>query len=273
MKKLFLATTALVALIAVPAGAADMAVKYRPAPPVVPICANFGGFYIGGHAGWNYNRAEWKDKDNFGFTRTFQDHVGDGTNSDSDWHAGVQAGYNWQANCTVFGLQADWSWTNSHADNFYQDFPGANAGTLDANIHNRWFGTVRARTGVVVDNLLLYVTGGLAYARFNRDFTYSSVVAGVRNFETFSSSATRLGWVIGAGTEWSINQNWSLVSEFMYMGFEKDNQTYACANAAGTCGGLGAGTPFRYEYQDSIWVSRIGLNYRFNIGKGVVAKY
>ena len=35
----------------------------------------------------------------------------------------------------------------------------------------RWFGTVRARTGIVVDNVLLYATGGLAYARFNSDLT------------------------------------------------------------------------------------------------------
>ena len=29
-----------------------------------------------------------------------------------------------------------------------------------------WFGAVRGRTGLVVDDLLLYVTGGVAYAKF-----------------------------------------------------------------------------------------------------------
>jgi opacity protein-like surface antigen len=57
----------------------------------------------------------------------------------------------------------------------------------------RWFGTVRARTGVVLDNVLLYVTGGLVYARFNRDFTVLEngppPVSAV-----FSSSRTRWDW-------------------------------------------------------------------------------
>ena len=126
MKKIFLATTALVALIAVPAGAADMPVKYRPAP-VVPVCANFGGFYVGGHVGWNYYKHDWKDRDNYGFNRTFSDHIGDGTEPDASWHGGAQVGYNWQA-CTVFGVQADWSWTNSEAENFYTELPGRGAG-------------------------------------------------------------------------------------------------------------------------------------------------
>ena len=29
-----------------------------------------------------------------------------------------------------------------------------------------WFGAVRGRAGLVVDDLLLYVTGGVAYAKF-----------------------------------------------------------------------------------------------------------
>ncbi len=33
----------------------------------------------------------------------------------------------------------------------------------------KWFGTARVRTGIVVDNVLLYATGGLAYANFNRN--------------------------------------------------------------------------------------------------------
>ncbi len=36
--------------------------------------------------------------------------------------------------------------------------------TLAVSNNLQSFGTVRARTGVVVDNLMLYVTGGLAYA-------------------------------------------------------------------------------------------------------------
>jgi len=276
MKKLILATSALVALIAVPAGAADMAVKYKPGP-VVPRCANFGGWNVGVHAGWNYYNHDWKDRDNYGFNFTGQDHIGDGTEKKTGWHGGVQTGYNWQTNCTVFGVVADWSWTSTNAGSDFTDFPafaGVVPGSADINSQLRWFGTVRAKTGVVVDNLLLYVTGGLAYARFNRDLTYTAahLAAAPAITQIFSESRYRAGFAVGVGTEWAINDNWSINSEFLYLGFEKDEQTFACSIAA-TCPVAGVvGTPFRYTFNDSVWVSRISLDYRFNYAP-VIAKY
>ena len=87
----------------------------------------------------------------------------------------------------------------------------------------------------MVDSLLLYVTGGLAWADFNRNHTYffEGIPGVVGPFsQTFNSSKTRLGFAVGAGTEWALNANWSVVSEILYMGFEKDNRSYACASAS-----------------------------------------
>ena len=56
--------------------------------------------------------------------------------------------------------------------------------------------------------------------------------------------------------EWAINHNWSLKSEFLYMQFEKDQTTY-------TSHIISDGTQFRLKNEDSAWVGRIGLNYRF----------
>ena len=67
MKKLFLASTAIVALAVGSAGAADMArpvLKAPPPPP--PLCAQFGGFYVGGQIGAIYYDHNWNDLDNFG---------------------------------------------------------------------------------------------------------------------------------------------------------------------------------------------------------------
>ena len=269
MKKLFLATTAVVALAAGSAGAADMAVKARPLPPPPPPCAQFGGWYFGGHVGWNYYKHEYKDLDQYGLNAFTLDNVSNLNNNDSDWHGGAQGGYNWQSGCALFGVQVDWSYTNSNADSFHRD--SLTPGDGDASLHSqlRWFGTARARTGVVVDSLLLYVTGGAAFARFNRDFTWNEGIP--TRSATFSTSRTRFGYVVGAGTEWAINQNWSLVSEFMYMGFEKDDRNFACP-AAATCAGQPVGSIYRFQFNDSVWVSRIGLNYRFNYAP-VVAKY
>ena len=252
--------------------AADIPIK-APSIVAVPACAQFGGFYLGGHVGWKYRDHDWKDKDNYGFSAFGLDHIGDGSESSNSWEAGVQTGYNFQFHCTVLGLQADWSWTDAKVDNFFTDTPLPGAGTFAYSSKENWFGTLRTRSGVVVDNLLLYVTGGLAWANFDRNHIYTSGFAPISQ-QVFDSSRTRLGFVVGAGTEWALNANWSINSEILYMGFEKDNQAYSCSTAA-TCPGGAAfvGTPYRYEYKDTEWVARIGVNYRFGGYAPVVARY
>jgi outer membrane immunogenic protein len=76
----------------------------------------------------------------------------------------------WQPGCALFGVEVDYDWTRATAEKFHTD----NSGVFDTlNVSNRLngFGTVRARTGVVVDNVLIYVTGGFAWANFDRSWT------------------------------------------------------------------------------------------------------
>jgi outer membrane immunogenic protein len=162
----------------------------------------------------------------------------------------------------TLGLQADWNWTNAKADNFYSVEPGIprDSSTLSYSSRENWFGTLRTRSGIVVDNLLLYVIGGLAWANFDRNLTYT--VVNPPNAQAFSSSNTRLGFVVGFGTEWAFSQNWSITSEVLYMGFKKDQQSFSCS--IGVCEVAETRVPYRYEFTDSQWVTRIGVNYRFN---------
>jgi outer membrane immunogenic protein len=266
MQKLVLGSVALAALVAGPVMAADLPVK---APPVVrPACAQFGGVYLGGHVGGNSYRSDYKDVDSLGNVVTFNTALGlplAVSDTHLGWHGGVQGGYNWQTNCTVFGVETDWSWTNAKASSVHHSDPATVFNdSLTLSSRMRWFGTARARSGVVVDNLLLYVTGGLAYANFDRDLSFFRVGAVitpgpiiVSETLNFSHRSTRLGWTAGFGSEWAINANWSLKGELLYMQFEKDtNQLTAQV----------AGRPpaaFQIEYQDSVWAGRIGLNYRW----------
>jgi outer membrane immunogenic protein len=271
MTRFFLATAAIAALIAVPAGAADMRMPVKAPAPVVaaPACANFGGVYIGIHGGWTYYQHEHKDLDQFA-GNTVLGGIGSVSNNDSGWHAGGQLGYNWQRNCVVFGVQIDGSWTNAEADAFYQSSPLAGASTASLSSEMRWFGTVRTRTGVVVSDLFLYATGGVAFASFDRNMVFRQGGAPF-NSATFSTDNSRIGFVVGAGAEWALGGNWSINSELLYMGFKKDEKTFGCP--VGLCGGNPAGTPFRFEFQDSAWVARLGLNYRFGGGAPIVARY
>lgn len=269
MKKLLIASAALAAIYSAPAVAADMAVKA--AAPVLarPACAQFGGWYVGGNVGYAYYEHNLADRDGLG---PFIDTGLSGSpyrDTNGGWNGGVQAGYNYQSGCTMFGVEADWSWSDVRASSFNQDGDQTAAVPLTDSVtvssRMRWFGTVRARSGVIVDNVLLYATGGFAYANFNRSFTFVQdgppATAGIIN-----STNTRWGWTAGLGTEWAFAPNWSLKSEVLYMQFEKSTIT---AIGDGVIGSLGV--PYRLESQDKAWISRVGVNYRF--GGPVVAKY
>jgi hypothetical protein len=81
----------------------------------------------------------------------------------------------------------------------YNDGPDCNEG-CSHEIHCRWFGTVRARGGVLVTpRVLFYATGGLAYGQVNS----SETIGG----SPFSSSDTRVGYTVGGGIEGAIGGN------------------------------------------------------------------
>ena len=179
--------------------------------------------------------------------------------------AGGGAGYNWQRNCTVFDVEGDYSWTSLKTSAFETDGDtGIDLDSLTVTSKIRGLGTARTRAGIVVDDLLLYVTGGLAFANFKRTATQTDNTPPATS-ETFSSSKTRLGWTAGFGTEWAISGNWSLKSEVLYAHFVKDEQTFTCTVFC-------AADPKRFDHQDSVWITRIGLNYRWG-GAPVVARY
>src|SRR5262245_33788356 len=103
MKKLFLLTTAAVALTA-PARAADLPVK---APPVAAPVWSWAGFYIGGNVG-----VAWLDKSVTDVTDVAAANGREFSLRAAGITAGGQAGYNWHANNWLIGLEADFNWTH-----------------------------------------------------------------------------------------------------------------------------------------------------------------
>src|SRR5947199_6012214 len=162
MKKLFLATTAIVGLAGTYASAADLPVKARPAPCNCTCDAQqWGGWYIGISGGGAKHIANRTDHDGF------IDAQGAGTLVTDRWGGivGGQLGYNW-SNCrTVWGFEIDGSWVGTERT-FITD-PNSVAG--QETIRNRMnaFLSARVRSGIALDNMLFYFTGGVAAARFN----------------------------------------------------------------------------------------------------------
>ena len=107
------------------------------------------------------------------------------------------------------------------------------------------YGTLRTRTGLVIDNLLLYVTGGLAWATI--DFNGIDPDQGA-----FSFSNTRWGWTAGVGTEFLLGRNWTFKSEILYINFDDKTHSFTAD-----------GDRFSFQTQDDVWVARAGINYKF----------
>ena len=118
---------------------------------IAPIagCANFGGFYVGGNIGWATLTAHQNDLDGVfkGVPTSF-------TATDDAFTAGAQVGYNVQKGCTLFGIEADWNWADLSANTRLFPLTGLGDNSLRTRIDN--FGTIRTRTGIVVDQAELY---------------------------------------------------------------------------------------------------------------------
>jgi outer membrane immunogenic protein len=226
------------------------------AVPMRPGCAQFAGWNAGVNAGAGYYDHRTSDRDRLG--SMIDDGLPDTVSStNGSWFAGAQGGYNWQRNCSLFGVTADWSWTGMKVSEFSGDGDAVTQDTFAVESKMRGVGTLRTKAGVVVDNVLLYATGGLAFANFKRSWTFfqdGPVTTGV-----FSSSKTKLGLVGGIGAEWAWTPNWSVSSEVLYMQFEKDRTTVVGNGIIGN-----AGVGYGLDAQDSAFVSRIGVNYRWD---------
>jgi outer membrane immunogenic protein len=234
-----------------PAYAANYPVKAAAAPLRAP-CSRFAGLHAGVSGGWAYHDKTWVDRDAWVDNFSSDWAIGSVNTTDNGAVIGGELGYDWQRNCTVFGVVIDGSWADLSTTKTYTPTAAA-VTTLTLENRVEWFGTARTRTGVIVDDVLLYVTGGIAYANIKNNFTVRDTA--IPALESFSADRDRYGWVGGVGVEWAWTQNWSVKSEVLYIRF---NEVHTTANSP-------AGAQVvNFDNQDSLWVSRIGINYRWN---------
>jgi outer membrane immunogenic protein len=221
-----LSATALVAATQF-AAAADLRPRtYAPAPAMVSAF-NWTGFYAGVHGGFGSGN------------------VDDGGSLDVDgWFGGGQIGYNWQAPGSpwVLGLEVDSAFAGIDGSE------SATAGGLTATVSSEinYFGTARVRAGYAINNVLVYGTGGLAWANNEVKLT----LAGGGASASISDEQMHVGYAVGGGLEWAFAPQWSAKVEYLYLGL--GSQTYFGNIAGGFDADLNAHTV------------KVGLNYRFN---------
>ena len=139
-----------------------------------------------------------------------------GTASDDSIALGLFLGRNWQKEDVVFGLEADFMLTNGdaigQADPAFGVFGRAE---LD------WQASLRARLGIVKNDALFFVTGGLAVADVEYDYAFPGPFFGFG--DQFSETAT--GYTLGGGVEWFINESVTAKFEYRYSDYGSAEHT------------------------------------------------
>ena len=250
MKKVLLATTALVVLAVGSASAADLP-AYRPAPP--PPVYNWTGLFWGVNLGYSWGEAK-RDL-------TLQIAPGVfGTASRSrevdGVIGGVSTGYNHQFGNWVFGFETDFQASGQKGSEVFLLAAGPPDTFLNTEDKLTWFGTSRTRLGVLWSpNVLLYGTAGVAYGTVKEDAT---ITRGNQS-ATATFRDVKAGWTAGAGIEGALGGGWSTKVEYLYMDLGKTEQTLATP-------GLGTLVNLEHRFTDNI--VRIGLNYKWGGGYG-----
>ena len=235
MKKILLATVAVVALGAtVPALAADLGAAPRTYTKA-PAYAQPIYNWTGFYIGGHVGGA-------FAGDNSLQ--------SDSRFLGGIQGGADYQfANNWVLGVEAQYSWMSNNNNGV--TFPGGVLVTSNSN----QLGSVTGRLGYSFGPALLYAKGGYAF----KDGDHLIVAGAPFGFTTTGN--TRDGYTVGAGLEYMFAPNWSAKIEYQYYNF--GSTTFL----TGPAGVIGA------RFNDDEHTVKAGVNYRFNWGGPVVARY
>jgi outer membrane immunogenic protein len=153
--------------------------------------------------------------------------TGSGSASASSWLVGVHAGYNWQRDALVYGLEGDLSVVHLRSEiNTVLSpvpFPASAISLID------WYGTVRGRLGWTSGPLLFYGTGGFAFGGVDLS---SSLSAGALSLNA-QTSTTRGGYVVGAGVDYLWRPDVIINLKYQYV----DLGTVSVASSATTGGG------------------------------------
>ncbi|MSO91733.1 MAG: OmpA family protein, partial [Acetobacteraceae bacterium] len=196
-----------------------------PAARAQPTTTNWTGLYIGanvGGAGWGHTP--------YAYTGADSDHnlrgiIGGGT-----------VGYNHHLTDNfVLGLETDLD-----AAGIKGQAPCQNP-FVTCRTRVNSLGSVRARAGYAMGDILLYGTGGLGFGEVNAEaIAVIGTLGGQRK--------NHLGWSAGAGIEYAMDPNWSVKAEYIH--YDLGSETHVV---------LGTNVKSRPRLE----TIKVGVNFRF----------
>lgn len=277
MKRLLI-TGAVLLAAAANAYAADIyspparAPMYTKAPP--PVVPSWIGFYVGGVAGGAWGSFDPTTSTVFSPTGYFDSTSVPAVNAagvqsikPTGFTGGLEAGYNWQANNLVFGVEADIDAIHlrGSATSPFVVYPccGPTGFTVSSQASADWLATARWRIGFASDKWLFYATGGAAFTTLKGNFNFVDNF-GLPTTESGSLSAARVGYTVGGGVEAALWGHWSVKAEYLYVNFGRVSTT-STNLVENTIFGPSPfpSTVFTHSVDLKANIARLGLNYRF----------
>jgi outer membrane immunogenic protein len=205
------------------------------APP--PSQYNWDGVYLGALATYGMAHSHHCD------TAACPDNPisGSGPNvNGSGFGGGVEIGFNQTFNNVLFGVEGDYSFTGFNGSSPSQLIPGYGCGAgCITNVTS--LGTARLRVGLPMDNILPYLTGGLAFSN-----VHGQLING--------ADTSFLNLALGAGLEVGVTPNISIKGEYLHIFDNGQKFLFDAANCAAPGCSLN-------HYSDDLF--RVGLNFRF----------
>lgn len=233
--------------------AADV-IYSEPAPMPMGMVSSmsWAGFYAGIQAGYGFGSTGQIQLDPFTFGPLVTAFTPPGAAPGSSFNAngdfdngfvgGVHIGYDWQAGNIVYGAILDINYTDlGDEQRAFSRTPAEYVISRDLD----YLATLRGRLGYAFsDNLLGYVTGGLAYG--DVDFSYRQP-GSAATFTTSGGQRNDFGYTVGGGVEARVTQNWSVGLEYLYTDlgrndFRADLQGGPFGGAGGAAGSNPGGT-------------------------------
>ncbi len=204
-------------------------------PPIEDLRPGYDwtGPYIGGFAGFASLEGDYDASPLCGCVAPDIEMSGTG------YHAGVLAGWNYQFDNLVVGIEGDYAWGGDVATN--------NSPAEQTALQFDGIGTLRARAGWAHNDTLLYVTGGAAFI----DTEFSGEVG----TENIRDDKWLTGWTVGGGIEHAFGGGLAARLEYLYV--DVPNTSYTLIDS------LGFGGDVDMEFE-AIHMVRAGLTYNFS---------
>ena len=228
------------------------------------------GWYLGGNAGYGFGKSNVTTSTVFSPTGYFANSSVNSINAmgaDSvkpkGFVGGVTFGYNAQSGATVFGFEMDANAASLKGDRsttvVYPGFAPTSY-TINQRTKTDYLVTLRGRVGYATGGNLWFGTLGVAQTAIKIEDSFSDTFATAA--ESASRSKSKLGWTVGIGYEYDMQNHWTFKAEALYMDFGKVSEDSTNLTAYTPPTAYPSNT-FTHTADLKAEAIRIGFNYRF----------